>query len=199
MRALFLSECILLATDDTMAFRIQVILTKPGSDFILNVSFKELYPSFITRMRRRYGEDVNAYNMSLSTSDPEAFNLWGISDLSREGVKVDPQDRKIQYSFWLRYIGENRMLLARAFWSFFMPIAIYREDPSGYVENKISVSDLRSLYERLPDDGTLTDEDKKSLRRLKRLLDGKYKNGTGAPFDSDEDMDKEKELEAVSE
>ena len=192
-RASFLSECISLATDDTMAFRIQVILTKPGSDFVLNVSFNELYPSFIMRMRRLYGEDVNAHDMSLSTSDPEAFNLWGISDLSREEVKVDPEDRRIQYSFWLRYIGENRTLLARAFGAFFMPNAIYREDPSGYVENKIPVSDLRSLYERLPDDGSLTDEDRKSLRRLKRLLDGKFKNGTGSPFDADESADDEQE------
>jgi hypothetical protein len=140
-------------------------------------------------MRKLYGEEVNAYNTSLSASDPEAFNLWGISDLSREGIEVDPRDRNIQRNFWLRYIGENRTLLVRAFGAFFMPNAIYREDPSGYIENKIPVSDLRSLYERLPDDGTLTDEDKKSLRRLKRFLEGKYKNGTGSPFDADESAD----------
>jgi len=196
-RARFLSECISLATDDTMAFRIQVILSKPGTDFDLNVAFKDLYPSFIARMRRLYGENVDAYNMPLGTSDPQAFNLWGIRDLSREGVEVDPRDREIQHSFWLRYIGKSRVLLARAFGGFFMPVAIYREDPTGYVENKIPVDDLRSLYRDLPDDGALTEEDRKSLRRLKRLLDGEFKNGTGAPFDSDEDPSLEQEGEPI--
>lgn len=198
-RAKFLSECISLATDDTMAFRIQAILSKPGADFDLNVPFKDLYPSFVTRMRKLYGEGVDAYNTPLDTSDPQAFNLWGISDLSREGIEVDPRDREIQRDFWLGYIGNSRARLAKAFGGFFMPVAIYREDPSGYVENKIPVSDLRSFYRDLPDDGTLTDVDRKSLRRLKRLLDGDFKNGTGTPFDSDEDPNLEPGGEPVLE
>jgi hypothetical protein len=199
VRARFLSECISLATDDTMAFRIQVILSKPGTDFDLNVEFKKLYPSFVARMRRLYGEEVNAYDVSLSTSDHQAFNLWGTSDLSRDGVEVDPQDRKIQRSFWLRYIGNSGVRLARAFGAFFMPEGIYREDPSGYVENKIPVSDLRSLYQKLRNDGELADADQKSFRRLKRLLDGDYKDGLGAPFDTDEDQHLEEDVEPALE
>jgi hypothetical protein len=45
------------------------------------------------------------------------------------------------------------------------------------VENKIPVADLRRLNEQLPEDCTLTADDRASLRTLQRLLNGEFKNG----------------------
>ncbi len=167
-RLSLLSQCITDATDDTMAFRIVNNLTGKRSDFDLNVSKDDLYPYFAERMRQRYGRDVDVSNLNLSTSDVAAFNLWG---------QKDPKDREVQHDFWVRYIGQSRVRLAQSFQTTIMPIAIYQTDPTPFVENKISVSDLKRLYETLPADNSLTESDQKSLRRLKRFLDGEFKNG----------------------
>ncbi len=177
-RLALLSECICEATDDTMAFRVLKNLTGPHDDFNLDISLAQLYPFFTKRMRKRYGRDVDAVNIDLSTSDPWALDFWG-SDLKIEGVTVDPEDRAIQHDFWLRHIGNSRSRLARAFRGFFLPVAIYQVDAALAVENKISVADLRRLYEQLPDEGHLTDVDHQSLRTLRRFLGGEYKNGIG--------------------
>ena len=103
-RPAFLSECIDKAADDTMAFRILTTLTNPKSDAYLHISFAELYPAFIVRMRRRYGRDIDAPNVDLSTSDPPSFNLWGSRDLSEYQVQPNPEDREIEHDFWKRYI-----------------------------------------------------------------------------------------------
>jgi hypothetical protein len=174
-RVEFLARCILVATDETMALRVLTILTKQKDDESLDVSVADLYPSFIARMRRRYGRDVDATNMDLSTSDPWAFNLWGSPTV--DGITSDPQDRDIQYDFWRRYIGNSRSRLAQAFRGFFLPVAAYSSDPEPTVENKIPVADLKKFYHELPSDPTMTDRDQKSLATLERFLNGEFKSG----------------------
>jgi KAP family P-loop domain len=167
-RAIMLSRCIEEATDDTMALRVLSRLAGQQKDFSLGVTSEELYSSFSKRMRLRYGPDVDAANIDLSTSDKQAFNWWGSNDRA---------DRELQHDFWLRYIGRIRSRLARVFESIFMPIGMYTSDPTPIVENKISTMDLNRLYETLGDDEAMTDLDRKSLRRMKRFLDGEFKNG----------------------
>jgi hypothetical protein len=175
-RAGFLQECILNASDDTMAFRILTILTQQKDDANIEVSVADLYASFAMRMRKRYGRDVDAVNCDLSASDPWALDYWG-RDFSASGIKTDPEDRKIQNDFWLRYIGNSRSRLAQAFRTFFLPMAAYSEDPAPLVQNRISLEDLKRLYEELPEDATLTSADLKSLSTLGRFLKGEFKSG----------------------
>lgn len=177
-RLAFLRECILNATDDTMAFNILRILTNQKDDLDLKVTAADLYGSFAERMRKRYGRDVDATNIDLSTSDPWAFDYWG-RDLTAHGFPTDTEDRKIQNEFWLRYIGNSRARLAEAFRGFFFPVAVYSEDPTTAVKQKIDLEDLKRLYEDLPDPADLTDRDKKSLDLLRQLLNGEFKNGVG--------------------
>ncbi len=181
-RVAFLQDCILNASDDTMALRILTILTQQKGDSNIGVSTGELYASFATRMRKRYGRDVDAANFDLSASDPWALDYWG-RDLSASGIRTDPEDRKIQNDFWLRYIGTSRSRLANAFRRFFLPIAAYSEDPAPLVQNRISLEDLKRLYEELPEYSTLTSADLKSLATLGRFLKGEFKNGISPTSD----------------
>jgi predicted KAP-like P-loop ATPase len=176
-RIQFLRECILNATDDSMAFNIFNILPLQKDDGNLNVREADLYQSFITRMRKRFGRNVDANTIDLSTGDPWAFDTWGRPKV--EEISADPEDRKIQYDFWRRYIGKSRARLAEAFRAFFLPVAVYPPNPESVVENKIPIEDLRTLYRELPDDPALTTQAQKSLETLKRLLDGEFKDGLG--------------------
>ena len=176
-RTAFLAKCMAEATDDTLAFRIQTALSKPGQDFDLGISFGQLYPSFVRRMRYRYGRDVDAQTIDLTYSDHHAFNLWGMSNLSKEGISADPEDRAIQRDFWLRYIGNSKSRLAFAFANFIMPNTLYEQDPTPFVENKIPVADLGELYNRVRDEPDLPEVEQASIRRLARFLDGEFKNG----------------------
>jgi hypothetical protein len=175
-RVVFLQLCILEATDDTMAFRILTILPAQKDDDEIGVTVGELYGSFANRMRKRYGRNIDAANFDLSTSDPWALEYWG-RDLREKGVMTEPEDRKIQNDFWLRYIGNSKLRLAKAFREFFLPIAAYTTDPTPFVQNKISLEDLKRLYDELPEDAALTDKDRKSLETLRRFLAGEFKNG----------------------
>jgi len=178
----FLRDCILNATDDTMAFRILTVVPAQTGDSNIGVSVGELYPSFASRTRKRYGRDVDAANFDLSASDSWALDYWG-RDLRANGIPTDPEDRKIQHDFWLRYIGNSRSRLAKAFREVFLPVAYYKEDPAPSVENRISLEDLSRLYRDLPDDPELTDRDRKSLEILRRFLAGEFKNGIGPTSD----------------
>jgi predicted KAP-like P-loop ATPase len=175
-RVEFLQECILEANDDTMAFRILTILPQQKDDSKIDVSVAELYASFTQRMRKRYGRDVDAANFDLSKSDPWALDYWG-RDFRASGIDTEPDDRQIQHEFWIRYIGNSRSRLAKAFREFFFPMAAYSEDPAPMVQNKINLEDLKRLYEELPTDSTLTDADQKSLGILDRLSKGDFKSG----------------------
>ena len=64
-----------------------------------------------------------------------------------------------------------------------MPIAVYSEDPAPLVQNRISIADLKRLYEELPEDASLSDSDRKSLTNLRRFLDGEFKNGISPTSD----------------
>jgi hypothetical protein len=156
-----------------MAFRISTILTQQEGDSNLDVSIVDLYEAFAERMRKRYDRDVDAANFDLSTSDSWALEYWG----------RNPEDRKIQNEFWLRYIGNSRARLAYAFREFFLPLAAYTVDPTTFVQNRISLDDLKRLYDDLPDDPAMTDSDHKSLKRLGRLLAGEFKNGISPTTD----------------
>jgi hypothetical protein len=127
-------------------------------------------------MRKRYGRDVDAATIDLSTSDPWALDYWG-RDLRAHGIQSDPEDLKIQHEFWLRYIDGSRARLAQAFRAFFFPVARYTEDPSLTVETRIRLTDLKRLYEELPEDPNLTDQEKKSLDLLRRFLSGEFQDG----------------------
>jgi len=175
-RVAFLQACISNTNDDTMAFRILTVLTRQEGESNIGVSVADLYPSFAKRMRMRYGRDIDAANFDLSASDSWALEYWG-RDLSGSGITTDPEDRQIQNEFWLRYIGNSRSRLAKAFREFFLPIAAYSEDPTSLIQHRISVDDLKRLYKELPEDPTLTSADLKSLEILRRFLDGEFKNG----------------------
>jgi hypothetical protein len=184
-RSSLLEECLSEATDDTMALNILTKLTIKQDNLDLEVSLEELYPAFIKRMRGRYGREVDATKVALNTSDPWAFNYWGLDQI--EGLTIDPEDRVIQRDFWLRYIGQSRERLAQAFRGFFLPATVsYTSDVAPFVENKIPIEDLKRLHEQLPDDGTLNNSDRQSLRTLQRLLNGEFKNGTGFDLYRDE-------------
>jgi hypothetical protein len=82
---------------------------------------------------------------------------------------------------WLRYIRNSRSRLAHTFRRFFLPVALYNEDSDALVENRLSVAHLRTLYEQLPDDGTLTEVDRQTLVTVRRLPDGEFRNGISSP------------------
>jgi AAA ATPase domain len=177
-RVTFLQKCIRVAADDTMAVRVLTILPVQKTDTNLDIQEADLYPSFTERMRTRYGRDVDAAEIDLTTADPRAFNVWGMTAFG--GVPSDPEDRNIQADFWRRYIGDSRSRLAQAFRQFFLPGAvIYETDPAPYVEYSIPISDLTRLYKDLPPDAALTDWDQQSLAVLERFLNGEFKNGIG--------------------
>jgi hypothetical protein len=184
----FLAKCIAEATDDTMAYRILTKLTGQWNDFDLGVRFSELYPAFIHRMRSRYGRDVDVSRVDITTSDTNAFALLGNlappdtganPSPTGSGVAVDPEDRVIQREFWLRFIDGSRRRLAESFQGIFMPVGIYENDPTAFVEMKIPVENLRNLYDALIDGEPLDEFEQTALPRLKRFLDGEFRNGVG--------------------
>jgi hypothetical protein len=178
-RTEFLAQCMQEAGDDTFALRIQTVLSRPEQDFYLGVSFAELYPSFLERMMNRYGPNVDEQKVNLAYSDPQAFNLWGMSDLSKEGMTLDAEtvanNRAVQCDFWLRYIGTSRKRLAEVFRVFIMPLGIYTENPERFIENKIPMTELRRLLEVTAENELLNADDQLSLRTLRRLLNGRFR------------------------
>ncbi len=174
-----LASCILETTDDTLAWRVLKYVTGKHDDFDLGVSFADLYPSFIQRMRTRYGREVDVESVDLTKADPIAFDLWAHQSPG-EGVTADPEDRAMQRDFWIRHIGHSRRRLAQDFRIFILPESfVYSQDPTPSVDNKIPIATLKGLYESLPDDGIAADEDRRSLRNLERLFNGDFKNGIG--------------------
>lgn len=178
-RVKFLSECIEIAADDTLAFRVLTTLTNAKSDANLGVQLAQVYPSFIKRMRSRYGRDVDVAQVDLATSDPRAFNFWGFRDTEQYSVKADPEDREIQHDFWERYIGQSKARLIKTFNEMLMPAGVYESDPEPYVENKMSVDLIRKLFNELPDDYDPSDLPMKYIKRLRRFLNGDFKKGIG--------------------
>jgi hypothetical protein len=178
-RAPFWSECIAESTDDTIPVRILTVLTNPQSDGYLGVSFADLYPSFVRRMRSRYGLDADAAAVDLRTSDHNAFAIWGAEDLSNHGLEYDPQDRLIQNQFWQRYIGNSRSKLIRVFNESLMPHMGYQGDPEKTVERKLDVGTLRKLFDELPDDAGMQDIPAGYVVWMRRFLNGDFKGGIG--------------------
>jgi hypothetical protein len=177
----FLSRCINIASDDTLALRILVNLTNSKSDVRLEVSYQELVPAFRQRMRKLYGPSAEAATMDLSTSDSAAFNQWGWQS---EEVGHDPEDRKLQRDFWLRRIGTSRKKLAEVFDTFLLPSQYhYSSDPTPFVENKLPLPDLERLLRELPETEKLADKEKAAILRLQKLLAGEFRNGVPIVMD----------------
>ena len=173
-------ECIKRTTDDAMAFALLAELTsterlEKRGDVSLYIPVSELYNAFILRMRTRFGGDVDVSDPNLlATSSRLAFNYWGLPQPSDNKISVSPEDRKLQESFWIRHVGNSKKVLAETFDRFFLPMMRYTFDPTGLVENFISIPSLRKLYEEATNEEGLTKENQGSLRRLLNLLDGKY-------------------------
>lgn len=178
-RAPFLEECIIESADDTLPVRILTVLPGSHQDFDLQVKFSQLYPSFIRRMRRRYGREVDAAVVDLKTSDPSAFGLWGMQESTKYEVTPDPDDRRMQHEFWVRYIGNDRARLLHVFDGFLLPNAIIAGPTEPFIEVKMSVADLRRIAETSP---IAVDQDqytKRTETKLRRFLRGDYKDGVG--------------------
>jgi hypothetical protein len=181
-RASFLARCISESTDDTFALRITTDLTDPKKSGVdLGVSLDELRAPFVERMRRRYAPSARAGELDLKTADPQAFYYW---------ANLGPEEQRLQAEFWLSYVGTSRAKLAFAFGTFLMPEGFaYSTDPEPLVEKMLPISELHRLYSELPEEHALTDVERKSLRRLKRFLDGEFKNGTPVGYEEDWDQD----------
>jgi hypothetical protein len=178
-RLAFLEKCIVNATDDSMSFWLVTRLTSDENDFNLKLSFVDLYPSFIRRMRARYGREVDVEHVDITTGDGAAFNLWGMQLPPKYNVTADPEDRAIQYDFWHRYIGNSRLRLVQLFAGMFLPEGLIEGPTDPFVENKLDVATIRRLNDELPPGGVVTDYDKKAERKLQRFLRGDFKNGIG--------------------
>lgn len=173
-RVEFLSRCIGIASDDTLALRITINLTDPKSDVRLDIAYNELLPAFRHRMRQLYGSTADAATMDLTTSDPLAFSQWGFQS---DKVDFDPEDRNIQKEFWLRRIGNSRRKLAEVFKTFLLPPQYqYSSDPKPFVENKLPLDELERLFHELPEE-ELSHDENSSLLRLEKLLAGEFQNG----------------------
>jgi hypothetical protein len=205
-RVAFLSKCIIEATDDTMALRILTRLTGAQRDFDLEVTFADLYPSFIKRMRGRYGREVDAQAVDLATSDPDAFNVWGMQPLPKYNVSADPDERVILNDFWIRYIGTSRSRFLKVFDTFILPSGSVDGPTDAFIENKMSVQTVRQLADTLTATDAPSEEqakvEKKVENNLKRYLAGEFKNGIGIgqlgpypgqPEDTDEPEESEDE------
>jgi hypothetical protein len=175
----FLERCIEESVDDTLPLRILSLLPGSHQDFSLDVTFEQLYPSFIRRMRRRYGLDVDAAQVDLSTADPSAFRLWGIENPTNHNIQYDPKDHAIQHSFWVRYIGNDRSRLLHVFDNFLLPVAIYQTATEPFVEQQMSVADLRHLAEIIPMSAEPDSNTRRMEAKLRNFLRGDYKDGVG--------------------
>jgi hypothetical protein len=175
----FLEECITESADDTLPLRILTVLPGSHQDFDLQVLSSQLYPSFIRRMRRRYGRDVDAATVDLSTSDPSAFRLWGIQEPTKYEFTPDPDDRAMQHEFWPRYIGNDRARLLHVFDNFLLPNAIIEGPTEPFIEVLMRVADLRRLAETIPLAANPDQNTRRAETKLRRFLRGDYINGVG--------------------
>lgn len=178
-RVQFLAHCIEISADDTLPVRILTRLPGRHPDFDLDVKFSQLYPAFVRRMHRRYGRDVDAVTVDLSTSDPSAFGLWGMRESTTYEFTADPDDREIQHEFWLRYIGNDRARLRFVFDRFLLPDALIEGPTEPFVEAKMSVPDLRRLAGTIPAEVAPDEHTKRVETKLRRFLRGDYANGFG--------------------
>lgn len=182
-RVEFLRDCIRETGDDTMAYGLIVRLTdlrdtNQENEEKLRIPLRAVWDAFAARMRSRYGPDLDVTNDdAIRTSDPDAFALWGYTDLSKWGITAKPSDREMRDNFWARYIGASKQRLARIFMGFFMPFAHYTSDPSQFVEARISLTLLRRLSSEVAYAPDLTKEEAAALRRIDQLLNGDYKDG----------------------
>lgn len=175
----FLGQCIMESVVDTLPVRVLTGLPGSHQDFTLDVTFEELYPSFIQRMRGRYGESVDAATVDLSMSDPRAFSLWAMESSPKYQINPDPVDRALQHSFWLRYIGTDRKRLLHVFDNFLLPNAIYEMPTEPFVEAKISMEDLRLLAATIPQSTAPDANTRRIEAKLRNFLRGDYAKGVG--------------------
>jgi hypothetical protein len=181
-RIQLLREFVSDAGDDTMVFGLLESLTDlfdaVSEGQIPRYPLRAVWDTFRKRMRGKFGP---ASQVSIEdahqTSDRDAFVLWGRRDLSKWGIAVDPSDREMRDDFWVRYIGVSIKRLASAFSYYFMQPGMFHSDLTEFVDQRISIDVLRRLNSNALPDPDLTKEEKKSLYRLNRLLNGDYKGG----------------------
>lgn len=173
----FLEDCILRSVDDSLPERIFRLLPKQQDEGDLQIQYSHLYPAFLQRMNSRYGKEVDAARVDLSRSDPRAFHLWSPSEKNPYGVRIDPEEREIQHDFWRRYIGTDRTRLLRVFDAFLLPNWIIEVPTELFVEETMSVADLRRLAETLPKSADPDKDTKRAEWKLTKFLRGDYANG----------------------
>jgi hypothetical protein len=175
----FLADCILRSVDDTLPVRIFTVLPKPQDGVNLEIQYSQLYPVFVQRMRSLYGSEIDAARVDLTKSDPSAFFLWSMPEKNVYGVKPNPEERDIQHDFWRRYIGTDRSRLLKVFDGFLLPNGIIEGPTEPFVEEKMSVADLRRLAEILPKSPDPDENTRRIERKLMKFLRGDYANGVG--------------------
>lgn len=181
-RKQLLREFVSDAGDDTMAFgllqRLTDIFDAVSEGQIPRYPLSAVWEVFRERMRRKFGlASQVSIEDAYQTSDREAFALWARRDLSKWGIKVVPSDREMRDDFLVRYIGVSKKRLASVFSYNFMQPAIFQSDPTEFVDQRISIDVLRRLNSNALPETDLTEEERKSLYRLNKLLNGDYKAG----------------------
>ena len=116
-------------------------------------------------MRSRYGREVDANLVNISTGDTYAFRRW---------IDNSEEDREIEVEFWKRYIGNSRKRLAQAI-NFIYPAGYtWSEDPRNWVQRFIPVDALKALLETANGDETLDTVELDGIARFQKMLMGKW-------------------------
>jgi hypothetical protein len=97
------------ATDDTFALRLlEYTENKDRNKVFVNHKYLDkvdLKRAFVDRMTSRYGREVDANLVNISTGDTYAFGRW---------IDNSKEDGDIEVEIWKRYIGSSRKPHARA-------------------------------------------------------------------------------------
>jgi hypothetical protein len=157
------------ATDDTFALRLlEYTENKDRNKILVNHTYVDkvdLKRAFVDRMRSRYGREVDANLVNISTGDRHAFRRW---------IDNSEEDREIEVEFWKRYIGNSRKHLAQAI-NFIYPAGYtWSEDPRNWVQKFIAVDELKTLLETANGDEPLDAVELAGIARFQQLLAGKW-------------------------
>ena len=158
------------AADDTFAVRLLEYTENRERNKILtnfqHIDLQQLKTVFMERMRRRYGEGVDATKADIKTGDPQAFRKW---------IEHSVEDQTNEASFWRRYIGLSRKRLAQAI-DFIYPSGFsWSEDPRLWIQRFIPVEELQDLLEKSKSDSEQLDEgESNAIARYQELMKGKW-------------------------
>jgi KAP family P-loop domain len=158
------------ATDDTFALRLLEFTEKRDRNQILTnfkfIDLANLKSAFMERMRRRYGEGIDASKVEITTGDPWAFRQW---------AENSADDQKTEADFWRGYVGTSRKRLAQAINFLYPKGYTWSEDPSKWIERFVPVDELRSVLENSRDkEEELSEIESNGITRFQQLLNGKW-------------------------